>query len=73
MKSSSECCRLVIRASVKSHLKDFIYLSWRLSWEPEYPFVLNIDGQAVTWRWQVREDSPEYDGGAEDAREGRRE
>ena len=54
---------LVIRASVKSHLEGFYLLEQQtLHGKPEYPFVLNIDGQAVTWEvaGQV-EDSPKYD------------
>ena len=50
---------LVIRASVKSHLEGFYLLEQQtLHGKPEYPFLLNIDGQAVTWEV----DSPNYDG-----------
>ncbi len=54
---------LVIRASVKSHLEGFYLLEPQtLHGKPEYPFILNIDGQAVTWEvpGQV-ENSPKYD------------
>src|SRR4030042_3157774 len=54
---------LVIRASVKSHLEGFYLLELEtFHGKPEYSFVLNIDGQAVTWEVAGHlEDSPEYD------------
>src|SRR3989304_1757605 len=54
---------VVIKASIKTHLEGYYLLEPDTRHgKPEYPFVLNIDGQAVTWEvaGQV-EDSPKYD------------
>jgi len=43
---------LVIKASVKTHLEGYYILESKefLHGKPEYPFVLNIDGQGVLWK-----------------------
>ena len=54
---------VVIKASIKTHLEGYYLLEPDTRHgKPEYPFVLNIDGQAVTWEvaGQV-EDSTKYD------------
>lgn len=42
---------LVIKASIKTHLESYYILESKesLHGKPGYPFVINIDGQAVTW------------------------
>ncbi len=43
---------LVIKASIKTHLEGYYILESKefLHGKPEYPFVLNIDGQGVLWK-----------------------
>ena len=43
---------LIIKASIKTHLEGYYILESKesLHGKPAYPFVFNIDGQAVTWK-----------------------
>jgi len=55
---------VVIKASIKTHLEGYYALESKesLHGKAGYPFVLNIDGQAVTWRVDGHEDiKPKYD------------
>lgn len=55
---------LVIKANIKTHLESYYILESKesLHGKPEYPFVLNIDGQAVTWIVDGQKDTvPPYD------------
>jgi hypothetical protein len=55
---------LTITSSIKTHLVgDYLLESKKsLHGKPGYPFVINIDGQAVTWKVDGREeDTPPYD------------
>lgn len=55
---------LTIRSSIKTHLEGAYLLESKesLHGKPGYPFVLNIDGQAVTWKVDGQEeDTPPYD------------
>lgn len=42
---------LIIKASLKTHLKGLYLIEWGRTYhgEENYPFLINIDGQAVTW------------------------
>jgi len=50
---------LEIRASIKTHTEGFYLLESRdsLHGKKGYPFVLNIDGQAVVWKVDGREET----------------
>lgn len=53
-----------ITASIKTHLEKYYVLESKesLHGKPGYPFVLNIDGQSVTWTVDGQKDSqPKYD------------
>ncbi len=55
---------LTVKAEIKTHHKDFYILESRKSFhgDPQYPIVINIDGQQVTWEMPgVRADTPMYD------------
>ncbi len=55
---------LAIKAEIKTHHKDFYILESRKSFHgnPQYPIMINIDGQEVTWEMPgVRDDTPRYD------------
>jgi hypothetical protein len=55
---------LLIKAEMKTHHKDFYILESRKSFhgKPQYPIVINIDGQQVTLEMPgVRDDTPMYD------------
>jgi hypothetical protein len=54
-----EYALLEIRASIKTHTEGFYLLESRdsLHGKKGYPFVLNIDGQAVVWKVDGREES----------------
>jgi hypothetical protein len=55
--------RLEVKASIKTHLKGFYLLETNksLQGKPGYPFGLNIDGQAVTWKVDgILDVAPEY-------------
>jgi hypothetical protein len=54
-----EYALLEIRASIKTHTEGFYLLESRdsLHGKKGYPFVLNIDGQAVVWKVDGREKS----------------
>jgi len=55
---------LRIKAHIKTHLEGALHVEFTKSFhgEPEYPFLLNIDGQAVTWKVAgQKENIPEYD------------
>jgi len=55
---------LIIKASIKTHLEGYYILESKesLHGKPEYPFVFNIDGQAVTWKMDgQRHTIPVYD------------
>jgi len=56
---------VVIKASIKTHHEGYYVLESKKSLHGKagYPFVLNIDGQAVTWKVDGHEDiKPKYDG-----------
>lgn len=55
---------LIIRASIKTHLEGYYMFepSETSHGQPEYPFLINIDGQAITWKINgQRESTPTYD------------
>ena len=54
-----EYALLEIRASIKTHTEGFYLLESRdsLHGKKGYPFVLNIDGQAVAWKVDGREET----------------
>jgi len=55
---------LTITSSVKTHPEGFYLLESKksLHGKPGYPFVINIDGQAVTWEVDgQKENAPTYD------------
>src|SRR4030042_1294860 len=59
-----EFVELTITSSVKTHLEDHYLLESKksLHGKPGYPFVINIDGQAVTWKVDgQKENTPTYD------------
>ena len=54
---------LVIEASIKTHAEGYYLFEPRdsLHGKPDYPFLLNIDGQAVIWKIDGREETaPRY-------------
>ena len=64
---------LTITSSIKTHLEGFYLLESKssLHGKPGYPFVLNIDGQAVTWKVDgQKEDTPTYGESAKISPEG---
>ena len=68
-----EFVELTITSSIKTHLEgDYLLESKKLlHGTPGYPFVINIDGQAVTWKVDGREeDTPPYDEGGQTSPEG---
>jgi len=55
---------LTIKASIKTHLVGYYVLESRESvhGKPDYPFLINIDGQAETWTVEGKKESlPLYD------------
>jgi hypothetical protein len=55
---------LTITSSIKTHLEGFYLLesTKSLHGKPGYPFVINIDGQAATWKVDGQEENtPSYD------------
>jgi hypothetical protein len=55
---------VLIKASIKIHEEGFYWFEPKNSMhgKPGYPFVLNIDGQVVTWKVDGRkEDTPRFD------------
>jgi hypothetical protein len=55
---------LLIKASIKTHLKGYYAFESKLSvhGKPGYPFLVNIDGQAVLWKVDGQKDTiPRYD------------
>jgi hypothetical protein len=55
---------LVIKAHIKTHLEGYSLFEPKESphGKPEYPFLLNIDGQVVIWNAKgVKEITPEHD------------
>jgi len=55
---------VVIKASIKTHREGYYVLESKKSLHGKagYPFVLNIDGQSVTWKVDGHEDlKPKYD------------
>lgn len=55
---------LVIKASIKTHLESYYILESKesLHGKSGYSFVINIDGQAVTWKVDGQKDTvPPYD------------
>jgi len=55
---------LIIKASVKTHVKGYYFFEPEQTFhgQPDYPFLINIDGQAVIWRAERREETtPVYD------------
>jgi len=68
---------LVIQARIKTHLEGWYLLESKTSLhgKPTYPFLFNIDGQAVTWEVKgQKEKNKEYEGcvGNHDCGEGMR-
>jgi hypothetical protein len=56
---------LAIKANIKTHLESYYILESKESLHGKhgYPFVINIDGQAVTWKVEGQRDIiPAYDG-----------
>ena len=56
---------VVIKASIKTHHEGYYILESKesLHGKKGYPFVINIDGQAVTWKADGQGDNkPKYDG-----------
>jgi len=59
-----EFVELTITSSIKTHLEGYYLLESKrsLHGKPGYPFVINIDGQAATWKVDGQEEStPTYD------------
>lgn len=55
---------LTIKAAIKTHLQGYYVLESKYSQhgKPAYPFLINIDGQAETWKVDGRKESlPLYD------------
>ena len=55
---------LTIKATIKTHLEGYYLLESKESihGKPGYPFVINIDGQAATWKVDGQKESlPQYD------------
>lgn len=55
---------VVIKASIKTHREGYYAFESKesLHGKPGYPFVLNIDGQAETWKVEGKKDNtPKYD------------
>ncbi len=55
---------LIIKASVKTHVEGYYFFEPEKTFhgQPDYPFLVNIDGQAVIWRAERRkETTPVYD------------
>ena len=55
---------LILRANIKTHVEGYYAFESKdsLHGKPGYPFLLNIDGQAVVWRVEgERETTPLYD------------
>ena len=60
----SEFVELTVVSSIKTHLEGHYLLESKksLHGKPGYPFVINIDGQAATWKVEgQKENSPKYD------------
>jgi len=61
---SGEFADLTIRASIKTHLEGHYLLESKSSLHGKagYPFLINIDGQAATWKVDgQKENTPTYD------------
>lgn len=55
---------VIIKASIKTHEEGFYWFEPKKSMhgKSEYPFILNIDGQVLTWKVDgKKEDIPPYD------------
>ncbi len=55
---------LTVKATIKTHLEGYYVLESKDSMcgKPGYPFVMNVDGQAVTWKVDGQKESlPLYD------------
>jgi hypothetical protein len=55
---------LIIKASVKTQVEGYYFFEPEQTFpgQPDYPFLINIDGQAVTWRVAgQKETTPVYD------------
>jgi hypothetical protein len=55
---------LVIKANIKTHLEGYYIGESKesLHGKPEYPFLVNIDGQAVVWKVEgVKDSKPKYE------------
>lgn len=55
---------LIIKASIKTPVEGYYFFEFKESkhGKPGYPFLLNIDGQAVLWKVDGRKESiPRYD------------
>jgi hypothetical protein len=55
---------LTIKATIKTHLEGYYFLESKdsIHGKPDYPFLVNIDGQAATWRVNgMKESVPLYD------------
>ncbi|PKN68995.1 MAG: hypothetical protein CVU54_11815 [Deltaproteobacteria bacterium HGW-Deltaproteobacteria-12] len=63
---------LTIKATIKTHLERYYALESKESvhGKPGYPFVINIDGQAATWKVDGQKESlPRYDKNGETSRD----
>ncbi len=55
---------LTVKATLKTHLEGYYILESKdsICGKPDYPFVINIDGQAATWKVDGQKESlPRYD------------
>jgi hypothetical protein len=55
---------LIIRADIKTHLEEYYFLESKESIHGKqgYPFLLNINGQAVVWKVAgIKESKPKHD------------
>ncbi len=55
---------LLVECSIKTHLKGLYTVEWGETFhgESNYPFLLNIDGQSITWEIDGQKDiAPKYD------------
>jgi hypothetical protein len=58
------CADLIIQASLKTHLEGFYMFELEESFhgKPRFPFLINVDGQAILWEINgQREIAPYYD------------
>ncbi len=64
---------LIIKAEIKTHYEDYYLLESKKSphGKPQYPLLVNIDGQHVMWEMQgIRDDTVVYDNRGQETPEG---